>query len=115
MELHVVMYFTLERWSPFKGSNDSLRVLLYSIEPPNVGMMKAISSGMSSVGTRVLHKEELGVSETERQIKRRVEEKLQSRKNTSPNDKTTRKTSPTPSSPSPISPPSKVSYSSVSY
>lgn len=69
--------------------------------------------------TKTLHKEELGVSETERGIKRRVEQKLQKMKqDPSPQQprtdpavlRTGRKTSPSPSSrdqPS-SSPPAKV-------
>ncbi len=76
-------------------------------------LTKTIITGMSATGNKILHKEELGISETERKIKRRVEQKMhqqeQRKHQTTPtSDKGTRKTSPSPSSISPISPPSKV-------
>lgn len=44
---------------------------------------KTIITGMGAHG-KVLHKEELGVSETERMIRKRVESKLQGRRKTPP-------------------------------
>ena len=91
--------------------------------------IKTIVTGMSASGNKILHKEELGISETERKIKRRVEQKIQQqqqqRKQTTTNKQTTtsndgsskglRKISPSPSSrdqPS-ISPPSKVTLLTI--
>ncbi len=65
---------------------------------------------MTATGSKVLHKEELGVSDTERRIRRRVEEKLHNRKQqtTPPSNegKGGRKTSPSPRDTT--TPPSKV-------
>lgn len=48
-----------------------------SISDDSPKIMKTIVTGMSNKQTKVLHKEELGVSETERKMKRRVDAKLQ--------------------------------------
>ena len=58
-----------------------------SLEQERLPVTKSIAMGMSSTQSKVLHKEELGASETERMIRKRVEDKLQGRKKTPPPSK----------------------------
>ena len=69
--------------------------------------------------TKILHKEELGVSETERGIKRKVEQKMQKLQQnittgnkSSEEERSTRKTSPSPRDS--LVPPTKVKLHKVS-
>ena len=76
-------------------------------EQERLPVTKSIASGMGTQG-KVLHKEELGVSETERMIRKRVEDKLQGRKKTPPPSKDHTPPQSKDRTP-PSSPPAKVS------
>lgn len=74
-------------------------------------MMKTIITGMNKM-KKVLHKEELGMSEAERSIKRKVDQKLKQMNTSSTSESThkvSRKTSPSPSSNELTTTPTKVS------
>ena len=79
--------------------------MVYVVDTASI--TKAISTGMGP-STKVLHKEELGVSEVERRVKRRVNEKIQQQQQKQ-EGRVGRKTSPSPREKPTSSPPSKVS------
>lgn len=93
--------------------------LIYSLDDLNIDstpITKTIITGMNKQ-IKTIHKEELGVSETERKIKRKVENKLQQMATASSAEsaKFGRKTSPSPSTTdlSSTTPPNKVNTNAL--